>query len=163
MKVFTPPTLIPIDRYKLTIFLGGTIDMGISVNWQDHFISKYDRTPFVVYNPRRSNWDANWKQHYENPQFFQQVSWELDAMEKAKVIIINFLPTSKSPISLLELGLFAKSGKVYVCCPDEYYRSGNINIVCSRFGIPLFKDMDELMQVVCLDHGASTTPDDLPM
>lgn len=32
-----------------------------------------------------------------------------------------------------------------VCCPDEFWRSGNIQVVCEKFSIPLFKTMDELL------------------
>ena len=61
---------------------------------------------------------------------------------------MNLLPDSKSPISLLELGLFAKSGKLLVCCPKEFYRSGNIQIVCDKYNIPLFEDIMELLESV---------------
>ena len=28
---------------------------------------------------------------------------------------------------------------------DEFYRSGNIQIICNKFNIPLYKSIDELM------------------
>jgi hypothetical protein len=46
-----------------------------------------------------------------------------------------FDPNTLSPISLLELGLHAKSGKLIVCCPEGFYRKGNVDIVCQNFGI----------------------------
>ena len=52
---------------------------------------------------------------------------------------------SKSPITLMELGLFAKSKKLFVVCPDEFYRSGNVQIVCNKYNIPLYKSIEELM------------------
>ena len=103
-----------------------------------------------IYNPRRASWDNSWVHGFENPQFYQQVNWELNALEKADFIILNLLPNSKSPISLLELGLFAKSGKLLVCCPKEFYRSGNIQIVCDKYNIPLFTDIDELLNTIKL-------------
>ena len=36
---------------------------------------------------------------------------------------------ARAPITLLELGLFARSGKLIVCCPDGYWRKGNIEVV----------------------------------
>ena len=45
---------------------------------------------------------------------------------------------------MLELGLHVKDC-IYVCCPDEFYRSGNIHIICERYNIPLFKDLNELL------------------
>ena len=151
---FNPPNQITIADNRLIkkVFLAGTIDMGNSENWQEKLINKLkEQTKGVlfaksyhIYNPRRTDWDSSWVQTFENPQFFQQVTWELDAMEKADYIIMNFLPDSKSPITLLELGLFAESGKLFVICPDEYYRSGNVQIVCNKYNIPLYKSIEEL-------------------
>ena len=151
---FNPPNQITIDDNRLIkkVFLAGTIDMGNSENWQEKLINKLKEQTkgalfaksYHIYNPRRTDWDSSWAQTFENPQFFQQVTWELDAMEKADYIIMNFLPDSKSPITLLELGLFAESGKLFVICPDEYYRSGNVQIVCNKYNIPLYKSIEEL-------------------
>ncbi len=52
---------------------------------------------------------------------------------------------SKSPISLLELGLFADSGKLLVCCEEGFWRKGNVDIVCQRKGIKTFDDFDALL------------------
>ena len=54
-----------------------------------------------------------------DPQFSQQVNWELDALEVADWIVVYFDPDTQSPISMLELGLHAKSDKVIVCCPMD--------------------------------------------
>jgi hypothetical protein len=62
---------------------------------------------YNIFNPRRNDWDSSWIQSYENPQFSQQVKWELNALEKSDLIIMYLDPETKSPISLLELGLHA--------------------------------------------------------
>lgn len=145
MRIFTPPNQIEERKVQLSIFLAGTIDMGNSEDWQTEFTKYFSEyTKLSFYNPRRESWDNSWEQKYENPQFYQQVNWELDALERADYIVLNLLPDSKSPITLLELGLFAKSGKLLVCCPDEFYRSGNIQIVCDKYRIPLYKNLTEL-------------------
>ena len=46
-----------------------------------------------------------------------------------------FDPNTKSPVSLLELGLYAHTGKLRVCCPDGFWRKGNVDVICARFGI----------------------------
>lgn len=157
----TPPNLIPFKGNDSRIFLAGTIDNGDSEDWQktvrEYLIRNFDKIGYIkkrclILNPRRLEWDSSLDQKFESSQFFQQVSWEMDAMEKANLIIMNFLPESKSPISLLELGLFAKSGKMMVCCPDEFYRSGNVQIVCNKFNIPLFKTMPELLENINLER-----------
>lgn len=64
-------------------------------------------------------------------------------MEKATTIFICFSPGSKSPITLLELELHASSGKVVMVCPKGFWRRGNIEVVASKFNVPLFDDLDE--------------------
>lgn len=72
-------------------------------------------------------------------------------MERATWIAMYFAPGTKSPISLLELGLFARSGKLIVCCPDGFWRKGNVEIVCAKYNIVLFLSLDELIgQLVLL-------------
>lgn len=45
---------------------------------------------------------------------------------------------------MMELGLFANSGKLMVCCEDGFWRKGNVDIVCKRKGIDQYKTFDEL-------------------
>lgn len=159
MKEVKAPIQIPIDK-SIKIFLGGTIDMGESEDWQTNFKNFLEQkikglrynSYITLLNPRRDEWDCSWKQSFESPEFFQQVTWEMDAMEKSDVIVINYLPNSKSPISLLELGLYAKSGKVIVCCPNEFYRSGNVQVVCNKYNIPLYKTIEDLVDNMRCDN-----------
>ena len=101
---------------------------------------------YTILNPRRKEWDASWEQRMDNPNFNEQVNWELDALEKATVILMYFDPKTKSPISLLELGLFAKSGKLVVCCPEGFWRKGNVDIICNRYGILQVEDLEEAIE-----------------
>src|SRR5687768_6609494 len=144
MKVFNAPQVIENNKEK-AIFLAGTIDNGSSVNWQEAAIKFFSDSTYNIYNPRRDDWDHSWQSKIEDQKFSEQVNWELDAMEKADLIVMNFLPKSLSPVTLLEFGLFAKSPKLMVCCPDEFWRSGNIYMVCNKYDIPFFKTMDELL------------------
>lgn len=133
----------------IKIFLAGTIDMGNSTDWQqkiiDDFQDFHKEEEIVILNPRRKNWDSSWIQTIENKQFNDQVNWELDALEKSDFIIMFFDKNSKSPISMLELGLFADSKKMMVCCEEGFWRKGNIDIVCKRKEIPTFKSLDDLI------------------
>lgn len=147
MKEFKPPQQIENNGLK-SIFLAGTIDMGNSEDWQKDVAIAFKMADVNIYNPRRDSWDSSWVQTFENPQFYQQVNWELDALERADIIILYLAANSKSPISLLELGLHAKSGKIYVYCPDDFYRSGNVQIVCDRYNIPLYKELNKLINRV---------------
>jgi len=97
-------------------------------------------------NPRRIDWDASWKQEKRNPQFNEQVSWELAGLEQADVIVCYLAPGTKSPVSMLELGLFARSGKLVVCCPEGFWRKGNIDIVCEKYGVRQVGSLTEMVR-----------------
>jgi len=57
---------------------------------------------------------------------------------------MHFSPETKSPISLLELGLYANSDKLIVSCPAGYWRKGNVDIICERYGIKQTYDIDSI-------------------
>lgn len=126
------------------VFLAGSIEMGKAEDWQKRVTEKLSKSNCIlsIYNPRRDDWDSSWKQEKNNPQFYEQVTWELDHLEKAKVIAMYFATDTLSPISLLELGLYASSGKVVVYCPTDFWRNGNVDITCSRYGVPIFTNED---------------------
>lgn len=69
-------------------------------------------------------------------------------LEKADVIVLFFQAGTMSPISLLELGMHAQSGKLLVCCPEGYWRRGNVQVVCHRSGVPLVGTKEELKQLM---------------
>lgn len=147
MKVITPPNPIPYKDNKRMIFLAGSIEMGKAENWQNKLISEF-RDEFIdvlILNPRRNDWDSSWKQDYDNPQFYQQVQWELDCLDNADEIVMYFSPGTKSPITLLELGLYANSKKITVICPDEFWRKGNVEIICQNYQIPLYNNLNEFI------------------
>jgi len=136
MKVIKPPNnLIYTEEDGKTLFLSGSIEMGKAVNWQNKIIDFLSKEKIVIFNPRRDDWDNTWIQTIDSPQFREQVTWELNALECSNVIAMYFDPNTKSPISLLELGLFAKSKKMILYCPEGFWRKGNVDIVCRRYGI----------------------------
>lgn len=120
--------------------------MGAAENWQAK-VTKYfmELTDFTVLNPRREDWDNSWEQTFTSPNFYQQVNWELNGLDRATHIILYLLPDTKSPVSLLELGLYAASGKLLICCPTGFWRKGNVDIVAERYGIPVYEDLNALL------------------
>ena len=143
--IYLPPQNIAFrNRAKKSIFLAGSIEMGAAEKWQESLGDWLLEKNYNVFNPRREDWDSSWIQTYESPQFSQQVKWELNALEKSDIIIMYLDPNTKSPISLLELGLYANSKKLWVVCPDGFWRKGNVEVVCSLYDIPLFNSLDEL-------------------
>jgi len=125
------------------VFLAGSIEMGKAENWQQRLCKELKG--ITILNPRRDDWDNSWVQSINNPQFREQVEWEMEAMEKADIIAMYFDKTTRSPITLLELGLFAHSGKLIVCCPPGFWRKGNVDIVCKRYGITQVDTIEDLI------------------
>lgn len=147
LNVFKPPVrpdeMLP---YKTSVFLAGSIEMAKAVDWQTKFEDEVSDLDLIVMNPRRDSWDSSWEQSLDNPHFVEQVNWELDMLEAATIAVVYFDTKTLSPISLMELGLFAKSGKLLVCCPDGFWRKGNVDVVCQRNNIPTFDSLDELIE-----------------
>src|SRR4051794_7700430 len=128
------------------VFLAGSIGMGQAERWQERVVDALAETgDLVSLNPRRDDWDDSWEQRADDRQFSEQVSWELDMLDAADVVVMYLVPGTKSPVSLLELGLCARSGKLRVCCPEGFWRRGNVEMVCQRNRIPVFGTLDELL------------------
>ena len=127
------------------IFLAGTIDMGNSRDWQTETFEYFSSLPgkYILFNPRQGNWDGS-----KPGEMDYQVNWELEHLEQADIIIMYIIGTSKSPITLLEMGLFARSGKLYVACEPDFYRHDNVRITCARYGVPLYDTLEEMLEYV---------------
>lgn len=146
MKVIKAPNSLPY--IKPSVFLAGSIEMGKAIDWQTYITAQLIELDIDVFNPRRDDWDSSWEQSIHNREFKQQVTWELDALDRATYILMYFDSNTKSPISLLELGLYATTGKLIVCCPDGFWRKGNVDVVCERYNIKQVGTIEELIATV---------------
>lgn len=125
--------------------------MGKAENWQQRVERELQGfSDITIYNPRRDDWDSSWVQDISDPQFKEQVTWELEHLESANLVVFYFDPTGPAPITLLELGLFGltEPGRTIVCCPEGYWRRGNVQIVCDRYKVPLVDNIDEFMKTI---------------
>ena len=145
--ILKPPAPVELGG-KRSVFLAGSIEMGLAEPWQEQVEHALADLDVVILNPRRDEWDASWEQSIRNAQFRGQVEWELAAQERADVLAMYFAPATKAPITLLELGLAARSGKLVVCCPDGFWRKGNVEVVCDRYRVPLVADLASLIDQV---------------
>jgi len=152
MFILKPPnelTQDQIDSGNLTIFLAGSIEMGKAEDWQSEVQNILKNSSVTIFSPRRDDWDSSWPQDASFGPFKQQVTWELDHIDKADMILMYFDPDTKSPITLLELGILAATPeKVLVCCPEGYWRKGNVDIVCQRYGIAQLDTKDEFFDFI---------------
>ena len=139
------PQEVADDRSFTRIFLAGTIDMGNSRDWQKEIYERFTEMDgrYILFNPRQEHWDAT-----RPGEMDYQVRWELDHLEEADMIIMYILGSSKSPISLLEMGLHAKDGKMTVICEVDFYRYDNVRITCDYYGVPMYNDLDSFLKTL---------------
>jgi Nucleoside 2-deoxyribosyltransferase like len=146
--VIKPPAPLSLAPSTRSVFLAGSIEMGAAGPWQAQVEAALADEPVTFWNPRRDDWDASWRQAIEDPQFRGQVEWELEAQERADGIAMYIAPETRAPVTLLELGLFARSSKLVVCCPEGFWRRGNVEIVCRRYGVPTVPDLAALIEAI---------------
>lgn len=153
MNLIYAPNPVPrrfANMPRQSIFLAGSIENGTASDWQSKVIQQLQHTEIIdIYNPRRLDWDWSWEQKITNPKFVEQVNWELDALDQADYIFMYFDPGTKSVVSMLEFGLHARqsedcvSQEMYVCCPEGFWRKGNVDIVCERYNINTVDSIEE--------------------
>jgi len=158
MKLLKPPRSLSLAKLYQNpiVFLAGTIEMGNSEDWQTQVASALANEEVTICNPRRDDWDSSWHQDIENDKFAEQVTWELEAMQMADIIAMHFEPETKSPITLMELGLHVDIGndvwcgnqKLIVHCPEGFWRKGNVDIVCKRYKVNPVETIESLIDSV---------------
>ena len=125
---------IPRDKKKL--FLAGSIDLHIGGNWRGEVAAQL-KEQFYFFDPTSLNHaildQKGWDEHVE---------WELLAMEMADFILLHFLPDAKSPISLIEIGLNTREGKLIVVCPKTFYKCEYVQMLCLHYSVPLYLTLD---------------------
>lgn len=144
-SIIKSPAELPLNDQRLKIFLGGSIDMGNSENWQEKLEEELSNSNIVLLNPRREDWNKDWQPISTDSNFRVQVEWELEALEFADIIVMYFAPNSQSPISLLEFGLYAKTQKLIVLCPEGFWRKGNVDIVAEKYNVQTVQTFEELI------------------
>jgi hypothetical protein len=140
-----PDSIDSINQDIPSVFLAGSIEMDKAVDWQKE-CEQVLSAKYIIFNPRRNEWNSDWEQSIANVKFKEQVVWELNALEKADIIIMFFANNTKSPISLLEFGLYAQSNKMKVVVEENFWRKGNIDVVCEKYNIQQYKSLEELLQ-----------------
>ncbi|KAF2639229.1 hypothetical protein P280DRAFT_499484 [Massarina eburnea CBS 473.64] len=143
----------PPERPKVTqpsVIAYGTIEPSSTDNWTTRLSASLSDLPVTILNPRCNAWDSTWNEDINFPPFKEQVDWEMDYADVADVIVFYFKPGTPCPVSLLELGMYVGifKGKVVVCCPQGFNKKGNVDIVCTRFGVTMAEDLEKLNTVV---------------
>ncbi|CAL2083375.1 nucleoside 2-deoxyribosyltransferase domain-containing protein [Tenacibaculum sp. 190524A02b] len=120
-------------------FLAGSIDYQSKTPWRKTIIEKSSKR-IHFFDPTNKN-----HHNLSDTEMKNQIEWELNTLELSDKIILNFLGYSKSPISLVEMGLYAQSGKLIIICPPEFYQNRYMYPLASKYNIPLFKNLCEFL------------------
>jgi hypothetical protein len=105
----------------------------------------------AIFSPRRDKWDTSLEQSITNETFRFQVTWEQKYIDECNIVLLYLLANTKSPISLLELGQLSRHQKLtngkdkhtIVVCPKEFWRHGNVEMVCLLYKLPLYETLAE--------------------
>ncbi|KAI3324140.1 hypothetical protein HD806DRAFT_521980 [Xylariaceae sp. AK1471] len=147
-QIINAPSREPARGVK-SIFLAGSTDKtDDDLDWREVLSESLADQPLTLYNPLQPDWDSTWREDISFKPYREQVEWELDMQEIADIVVVYFHPSTKAPISLLELGLCAKTGKAIVYCPEGYWKRGNVQIVCKRYDIELVEGLDGLKDAI---------------
>lgn len=139
----------PPTTGRLSVFLAGAITASrAGPDWRLPLIAGLQNYDFTFFNPLRPDWNSAWKEDISFKQFREQVEWEQEMQERADMLMVYFGPKTDAPISLLELGLSARSKKVVVACHNGYSKLGYVEIVSRRLGLDFFRvqSEDELLR-----------------
>ncbi|CAP86471.1 hypothetical protein EN45_051570 [Penicillium chrysogenum] len=145
--IYAPSNEAP--RGVKSIFLAGTTSKVDNYDWRERLSTALSDMSVTVYNPYRPDWDSSWREEIDFVPYREQVEWELEKQEKADIVVIYFHPATQAPISLLEFGLCARvPGKAIIVCPEGYWKRGNVQIACKKYGIEMVNDDDGLREAV---------------
>ncbi|KAI0100304.1 hypothetical protein GGR51DRAFT_359854 [Nemania sp. FL0031] len=146
-QIIKAPSREP-PRWAKKVFLAGTTNPTGEGDWRESLSESLADQPLTIYNPLRPDWDSTWREDVSFEPYRKQVEWELDMQDTADIIVVYFHPDTKAPISLLELGLCAGKDKAIVVCPEGYWKRGNVQIVCRRYGVEFLEDVNGLKDAI---------------
>jgi len=147
-QIIYAPSEEPVRGVK-SVFLAGTTSKVDKTDWREVLSASLSGFPITIFNPYRADWDSTWREDIDFAPYREQVLWELDKQSKADYMAVYFHPATQAPISLLEFGLSAQvPGKVIAVCPEGYWKRGNVQIVCQKFGIDMLDSIDKLREAI---------------
>jgi hypothetical protein len=152
VTIITAPEYIGLSPKKISIFLGGSIELGVSRDWQTELIQTLNSGKFAskleILNPRRAAWDASWP--IDDPthaELRDQINWELYYQDKADILIYNFAKGTVAPITLLELGTYSGHNPI-INIEGGYKRHANVKITADHFGWEYCGDHESFIKAI---------------
>ncbi|KAH7129931.1 hypothetical protein B0J13DRAFT_563553 [Dactylonectria estremocensis] len=138
----------PHQTHRLSIFLAGTTSATGEPDWRDELSKSLADQPVTIFNPKRDDWDSTWREDFSDKRWADQIQWELDMQDAASVIVVLFHRATAAPVSLAEMGMASRTGKLVACALDGYYKRGYVEAVCRKYKAPFVSTEDELRRVV---------------
>lgn len=118
-QVVFAPDLVDLE-HDISVFLACSLCKVNGRDWRQSMASALSSQAITIFDPSRPDWDASWPQDISFAPLREQIEWELDKQEAADIVAVYFGPEGQAPISMLELGLAVRSGKVIVACSEHY-------------------------------------------
>ena len=112
-EVIKAPRWFP-RTHGVPVFLAGSIEMGAAEDWQAEVTSALMDTDALILNPRRDGWDSSWEQSIDNPEFREQVEWELNGIQNVDYIAISAIIASMAKFSSL-FSAMAEVAVLFTC------------------------------------------------
>lgn len=131
------------------IFAGGGITG--CPNWQNYLVNKIHTfsvksDSLRIFNPRRNDFNI-----LDTDETKKQILWEHNHLELSDAIIFWFPKDTLCPITLFELGKYAKSDKhLFVGCDPEYARRVDVieQLALIRPGIVVANNLDSIIHEI---------------
>jgi hypothetical protein len=141
---YAPEPLVHDTVGYHTLFLAGSIEMGLAQDWQKDACRILGEA-FQIYNPRRKDWDNKW--NHDSAELYRQITWEQERIMSSDIVLFYFDPETKSPVTLLELGqcLEVDDKSIIVVCPDGFWKKTNVVLTCERYGVPVSNYLDKTL------------------
>ena len=141
--IFTSKDILPLkEKNKSYYFLAGSMDFNSGDSWREKVVNELKES-VCIFDPTRIEHND-----FSDAQMKEHIEWELDALALSDRILLNLLPSSKSPISLVELGLYVESAKLIVVCPESFYQRRYIETICNKYDTVLFDNLDEGIEYI---------------
>lgn len=149
MKHIVTPNSIKNHNCAVTVFLAGSISGNDAMNWQQSVVKQFEGKDVAIFNPRMTKWEGDSITH---ARFVELVDWDWNAMDEAEHVIVCFDGDTESPVTLMELGMLARSNpsKVTVMCPQNFWRKKHVDVLCNRYDIRRFDTLDRLIDYYLL-------------
>jgi hypothetical protein len=138
----------PLRISRPTIFLAGTTTPTAGGDWRETLIKRLAKYPVTFLDPTRKDWDSTWREDFSDARWASQISWELEWQNDADIVVVFFHEMTVAPVSLLELGLSVRSGKVIACAMPGYSKRGNVQAVCDMYSGEFVTSEEELALAV---------------